>query len=131
MTPMSTTRQLGLPKAIRFAMMTACCALVLLIGSRDAAAHAGHDHKVMGVIAALDGDRVTIKTTDGKERTFEIVAATTFLKGKQKGAKDDLKAGLRLVVDLGDGKEPLKAKSIQYASPKAPAAVTPGRVGTP
>lgn len=110
---------------MRLVLITACCAFAVLIGSGHAFAHAGHEHKVMGTIAALDGNHVTIKTTDGKERTFEIVAATTFLRGKQKGAKDDLEVGLRLVVNVGDGKEPLKAKSVQYAAPKAPAAVTP------
>jgi hypothetical protein len=105
--------------AVRLAVMTGLCAFVLLIGSKNALAHPGHGHKVMGEIVAIDGNQVTIKTTDGKERKFELVAATTFLRGKQKGAKDDLKVGVRLVVDVGDGKEPLKAKSVQYAAPKA------------
>jgi hypothetical protein len=106
---------------MRFITMTVLLALTLV--TVRVAAHPGHDHKVMGTIAAIDGDSVTIKTNDGKERTFQIVPATVFIRGKQKnGGKDDLKVGLRLVVNVGAGTEPLKAKSVQYAAaPTAPA----------
>jgi hypothetical protein len=116
--------------AMRFAVMTALVAFVFSIGSGTgtAIAHPGHEHKLLGEIVAVDGDRVTIKTNDGKERAFEVVATTTFLRGKQKGAKEDLKAGLRVVVTVGDGKEPLKAKRIQYAA--AATAAAAGRAGS-
>src|SRR5688572_17037107 len=87
--PMSMTSQ-PRRRTLRFVVMTVLCALVFLTGRGTAVAHPGHDHKVMGVIVAIDGAHVTIKTNDGKERTFEVVAATAFLRGKQKGAKDDL-----------------------------------------
>jgi len=37
--------------------------------------------------------------------------------GKGKGAQSDLKVGLRIVVNAGDGAEPLKAKEVQYTVP--------------
>ena len=46
-----------------------------------------------------------------------IAAATTFHKAKEIGKAADLKAGVRVVVNVGAGKEPLTAKDIQYAAP--------------
>ena len=82
-------------------------------------AHPGHDHKIMGTIAAINGDSVTVKTTKGPERTFEITDKTTLLRGKQAGARADLVVGLRVIVIVGDGPEPLKARSVQYAAQAA------------
>ncbi len=79
-------------------------------------AHPGHDHKLMGTITAIDKNKVVVKTTEGKDMTFEITPLTTFKRGKQKGAQSDLKAGLRVVVNIGDGVEPLKAKDVQYTA---------------
>lgn len=79
-------------------------------------AHPGHDHKLMGTIASIDKNKVVVKTTEGKDMTFEITPLTTFKRGKQKGAASDLKAGLRVVVNIGDGVEPLKAKDVQYTA---------------
>jgi hypothetical protein len=77
------------------ALLVLCMALV----ATPVLAHPGHDHKLMGTITAINGDVVTIKTTKGQERSFEITADTKILRG----------------VD----KEPLKAKSVQYAAPAA------------
>jgi hypothetical protein len=79
-------------------------------------AHPGHDHKLMGTISAIDKTKVTVKTTEGKEMTFEITPLTTFKSGKNKGAAADLKAGMRVVVNIGNGVEPLKAKEVQYSA---------------
>jgi hypothetical protein len=79
-------------------------------------AHPGHDHKLMGTIASIDKNKVVVKTTEGRDMTFEITPLTTFKRGKQKGAAADLKAGMRVVVNIGDGVEPLKAKDVQYSA---------------
>src|SRR5688500_18112602 len=79
-------------------------------------AHPGHDHKLMGTITSIDKNKVVVKTTEGKYMTFEITPLTTFKSGKQKGTASDLKAGLRVVVNIGDGVEPLKAKDVQYTA---------------
>jgi hypothetical protein len=77
-------------------------------------AHPGHDHKLMGTVVSVNGQTVLIKTTDGKERSFQLTAVTKVLNGKLKGDARDIKAGMRVVVNVGDAKEPLKAKEIQY-----------------
>lgn len=77
-------------------------------------AHPGHEHKLMGTITTIDGNKISMKTTEGKDATFAVTPLTTFKNGKGKGAQSDLKVGLRIVVNAGDGAEPLKAKEVQY-----------------
>lgn len=79
-------------------------------------AHPGHDHKLMGTISSIDKNKIVMKTTEGKDMTFEVTPTTAFKRGKAKGAAADLKAGMRVVVNVGDGVEPLKAKEVQYTA---------------
>ena len=79
-------------------------------------AHPGHDHKLMGTISSIDKNKVVVKTTEGKDMTFEVVPTTAFKRGKDKGMQSELKAGMRVVVNVGDGVEPLKAKEVQYSA---------------
>jgi hypothetical protein len=79
-------------------------------------AHPGHDHKLMGTITSVDKNKVVVKTTEGKDMTFEVTPVTTFKSGTRKGAQSELKAGMRVVVNVGDGVEPLKAKDVQYSA---------------
>jgi hypothetical protein len=81
-----------------------------------AMAHPGHDHKLMGTITSIDKNTIAVKTTDGKDMTVAITPLTAFKRGKDKGAQADLKAGMRVVVNIGDGVEPLKAKEVQYSA---------------
>jgi hypothetical protein len=85
-------------------------------------AHPGHDHKLMGTISSIDKNKVVVKTTEGKDMTFEILPTTSFKRGTGKGTQADLKAGMRVVVNIGDGVEPLKAKDVQYSAPTTTAA---------
>jgi hypothetical protein len=87
-----------------------------LLAPAVSAAHPGHDHKLMGTISSIDKNKVVVKTTEGKDMTFEITPLTTFKRGKDKGAASDLKNGMRVVVNIGDGVAPLKAKEVQYSA---------------
>ena len=95
--------------------------LILVLGAAllvpaVASAHPGHDHKLMGTISSIDKNKVMVKTTEGKDMTFEITPLTAFKRGRDKGTATDLKAGMRVVVNIGDGVEPLKAKEVQYSA---------------
>ena len=90
--------------------------VVSLLAPAMPLAHPGHDHKLMGTITSIDKNKVAVKTTEGKDMTFEITPITAFKNGKQKGMLSDLKAGMRVVVNIGDGIEPLKAKEVQYTT---------------
>ena len=85
-------------------------------------AHPGHDHKLMGTISSIDKNKVVMKTTEGKDMTFEVTPTTSFKAGSKKGAQSELKAGMRVVVNVGDGVEPLKAKEVQYSAATTTAA---------
>ena len=100
---------------MKTASFTLVLAAALLVPSY-AAAHPGHDHKLMGTISSIDKNKVMVKTTEGRDMTFEITPLTIFKRGKAKGAASDLKAGMRVVVNIGDGIEPLKAKEVQYSA---------------
>ena len=95
-------------------LIFAVLALSLLVPALPMA-HPGHDHKLMGTISSIDKNKVVMKTTEGKDMTFEILPTTAFKLGTKKGMQSDLKAGIRVVVNVGDGVEPLKAKEIQYS----------------
>ena len=79
-------------------------------------AHPGHDHKLMGTISSINKNMVVMKTTEGKDTTFEITPTTTFKSGTSKGAQSELKAGMRVVVNVGAAVAPLKAKDVQYSA---------------
>lgn len=90
-------------------------ALALVAAPVTSLAHPGHDHKVMGTVMTIDGMKVVVKTTEGKEMPVEMLTTTVFKRDKAKGKQADLKVGQRVVVNVGDGKEPLKAKEVQYS----------------
>ena len=85
-------------------------------------AHPGHDHKLMGTISSIDKNKIAMKTTEGKDMTFEVTPVTTFKSGSKKGAQSELKPGMRMVVKVGDGVEPLKTKDVQYSAASTTAA---------
>lgn len=99
-------------KQILFAVLA-----LSLLAPVTSLAHPGHDHKLMGTISSIDKNKVVMKTTEGKDMTFEITPTTTLKHGTAKGVQADLKAGMRVVVNVGDGVEPLKAKEVQYSTP--------------
>ena len=94
----------------------AVLALSLLVPALPMA-HPGHDHKLMGTVSSIDKNKVVMKTTEGKDMTFEITPTTSLKRGKDKGSQAELKAGMRVVVNVGDGVEPLKAKEVQSSAP--------------
>ncbi len=83
-------------------------------------AHPGHEHKTMGTISSVDKAKLVVKSTEGKDVTFDLSPTTTFKRGKEKGAAADLKAGMRVVV-LTAGETESKAKEVQYAAAPATA----------
>ena len=95
------------------------CAVVLAAAG-PALAHPGHSHKVLGTIAKVEGKMVTLTGTDGKAVTFEVNARTRLTRDqKTKGVFEELKAGMRAVVTLGDGDQANTAVELRYSEPAA------------
>ena len=92
----------------------AVIALSLLVPALPMA-HPGHEHKTMGTVTSIEKTKLVVKSTEGKDVTFEIIPTTAFKRGKEKGVQADLKAGMRVVV-ITAGETETKAKEIQYAA---------------
>ena len=75
------------------------------------AAHEGHAHKVMGTIAALLGQRLELKSKDGKLLIVVLDEKTVLKKGKDAAKASDLAEGQRVVVAV-DKSEPPHAVEI-------------------
>jgi hypothetical protein len=113
---------------LKYAVMTlAFAGLVASVGSVSLQAHKGHDHMLKGTLTSVAADKVVVKVVDEKtkqesEKTVAITPTTKVLKGMPGTAAkaSDLTTGSKVVVNIGEGKEPLSAKEIHIAA--APAA---------
>jgi hypothetical protein len=95
-------------------------ALVLLVVSAvvPVLAHDGHTHRVMGTITAVDAKHLEVKTPSGENLSIQINDKTLVTRSKQKLALDQVKKGGRVVVDIGNGEDPLIAREIQVGATK-------------
>ncbi len=88
--------------------------LPLVAAALPAAAHEGHDHKLLGTITEVTADKIVVKASkDGALSTVALAAKTKITRGKTAVSAADLKVGDRVVVNIGNGKAPLSAKAIQ------------------
>jgi hypothetical protein len=76
-------------------------------------AHGAHIHKVIGTVAAVAGNKVTVKTTDGKAVTVLVNAKTRITQNKVKADATALKAGSRLVAEGTEAKGIVTATVLQ------------------
>jgi hypothetical protein len=95
----------------------------MTLSARPAAAHAGHAHKVMGTVTMIAADHVMVKTkekgaTEEKVVTILVNDKTKVLKGTAAATLKDVAAGQRVVIDVGDGGQPVTAKAITIGAGK-------------
>ena len=64
-----------------------------------ALAHGGND--LMGVVKAISNKSLTVEGEKGKTTTITILASTRFVKSGEPASAKDLKAGDRVVVEVG------------------------------
>jgi hypothetical protein len=95
------------------AAIVAAGTLVVPIALR---AHEGHVHKVMGTVTASDAKHVEVKTPSGEVLSIAITAKTTVTRDKRKVDLAEVQAGRRVVVDIGNGEDPLIAREIQVGA---------------
>ena len=94
-----------------------CAALMVPTSVR---AHEGHLHKALGTVSAVDGQHVTIKTTDGKSLTVMLDKGTTVTRGKSKLDATALKVGERISVDYMEENKMMMAHAIKLSTAVAP-----------
>jgi hypothetical protein len=90
-----------------------CLALLAPVVAR---AHEGHAHKALGTVSAVNGDHVTVKTTDGKTITVMVDKKTAVTRGKEKLAADAVKVGERVSVDYMQEKDMLMAQAVKLST---------------
>ena len=79
------------------------------------AAHEGHAHKVLGTVTSITGDKVEMKTPEGKMVTLTVNAKTTYARGKQKVDSTAMKVGERIVAEVASEKA-MVASSVTMAA---------------
>src|SRR5215510_9313100 len=100
--------------------MLGMCA-VLLVLPAALYAHAGHVHKIMGTVTARDAKHVEVKTPSGEVLSIAVTDHTSVVRAKKKITYDEVQAGRRVVVNIGDGEDPLIAQEIELGSAAKPA----------
>jgi hypothetical protein len=83
---------------------------------RLVAAHDGHVHKIMGTVTARDARHVEVKTPSGENLSIAITAKTVVTRDKRKISLSEVQTGRRVVVDIGNGEDPLIARAIQVGA---------------
>jgi hypothetical protein len=79
-------------------------------------AHDGHVHRIMGTVTARDAKHVEVKTPSGDVLSIAITDKTTALRNKRKVDLKEVQIGRRVVVDIGNGEDPLKAGEIHVGA---------------
>jgi hypothetical protein len=82
-----------------------------------ALAHGGFDH-VIGTVVGVSNNVLTVKTTKGNI-DVKLDDKTEISKGDQKAAAADLKAGVRVIVDIPEGSKDKIAHSVKVGAAAA------------
>jgi len=88
-------------------------AVALILSAPATWAHDGHVHTVMGTVTALDAKTVKVKTPSGEVLSIAITDKTSVLRAKRRVPMAEVQVGRRVVVDIGNGEDPLIAREIQ------------------
>ncbi|HSL24564.1 MAG TPA: hypothetical protein VK886_23710 [Vicinamibacterales bacterium] len=84
----------------------ASAALVALMFSAVAAAHEGHDHKIMGTVTAVQSNRLEVKAVkDGTLSAVAVNEKTKIVRDKAILTMSDVKVGDRVVVTASQAKD--------------------------
>ena len=88
----------------------------LIVGSAIAFAHNGIEH-VMGTVAAVTDNSITVHTVKHKTVTVMVDPSTTFSHKDRKASLKDLKVGDRVVINAKEGVgKKLQGVSVKWGS---------------
>ena len=96
---------------VRRMSLVALAFVVVTVGA--VAAHDGHTHTIMGTVTARDDKHLEVKTPSGEVLSIAVTDKTTTVRNKKKIAFKEVVIGRRVVVDIGNGEDPLVAREIQ------------------
>jgi hypothetical protein len=92
----------------------------ILLWPLMADAHDGHVHWIMGTVMQADAKHLVVKTPGGETLSIEVTAKTTVTRDKKKVPLSEVRAGRRVVVDIGNGEDPLMAGEIRIGVMQLP-----------
>ena len=87
--------------------------VAIALSTGSVLAHDGHDHIIMGTVTARDAKHVDVKTPSGEVLSIAVNEKTVTLRAKKKSTFEDVQVGRRVVVNIGNGEDPLIAREIQ------------------
>jgi hypothetical protein len=90
--------------------------VLLALGGAIVAAHDGHAHLIMGTVTARDDKHVEVKTPGGENLNIAVNAKTVITRDKRKVGLAEVQTGRRVVVDIGNGEDPLIAREIRVGA---------------
>lgn len=93
--------------------MSMAAAVTVIMAAPAAWAHDGHDHLIMGTVTARDAKHVDVKTPSGEVLSIAVNDKTATTRDKKKADFKDVVVGRRVVVNIGNGEDPLIAREIQ------------------
>ena len=88
----------------------------LALGGAAVAAHDGHAHLIMGTVIARAETYIEVKTPGGENLKIAVNAKTVITRDKRKVAPAEVQTGRRVVVDIGNGEDPLIAREIRVGA---------------
>ena len=92
---------------------TLIATIIVSLGAPAVWAHDGHVHKIMGTVTAREANDVKVRTPSGEVLSIAVTPKTTVRRDRRKAAIADVEVGRRVVVDIGNGEDPLIARDIQ------------------
>jgi hypothetical protein len=96
-------------------------AFMVLAAAAVATAHDGHIHRIMGTVTVRDAKHLEVRTPSGEVLSIAITEKTAALRNKRKVDLKEVQVGRRVVVDIGNGADPLKAGEIHVGATALPA----------
>ena len=81
-------------------------------------AHEGHEHKVMGTVAAMDDKRIEVTTKDEHKTSVSLDGETKYFRGKSETTAGDVKVGERVVIEAIEKGGKMMAREVRLAEHK-------------
>lgn len=98
-------------------------ALATALVTLEANAHEGHEHKVMGTVAAVDAAHVEVRGADGRVQSIQFAPTTRFVRGGEPADAGAVRPASKIVVKFTEAQETKTATQVELPS----ATQTPAR----
>ncbi len=81
-------------------------------------AHEGHEHKMMGIVAAVDAKRIEVTTKDDHKTIVGLDSETKYFRGESQARVGDVKVGERVAITAVEKGGKMVAREVHLADKK-------------